>query len=165
MSFSRVSAFITLERSEFFGGRGGLSFHDMEGSQFFGVWLLAIRRGLSFSRSEVLAISFRSNMTAPHVIRQQWENGSDPKKENLRHPSLYGLLAVLHRLDSENRVLFTNLFINLSLVMIILKPRYWKCGKNLYFGQISDFFVRFRRFRGFRRFRRFRGCAVCSSTD
>ena len=56
---------------------------DTEGSEFLAVW--------------DLSRSFRSNMIAPHVIRQPWESVSHPKKENLRDRR-YGRLPVLHRL-------------------------------------------------------------------
>ena len=61
-------------------------FRDTEGSEFLTVW--------------DLSRSFRSNMIAPHVIRQPWESVSHPKRENLRDRRYvrYGRLPVLHRL-------------------------------------------------------------------
>ena len=46
--------------------------------------------------------------------------------------AVYRFQVVLHRLDWGRWVIFMNLLINLSLVTIVLKHYYGKCGKNIY---------------------------------
>ena len=91
---------------------------------------------------------------------------SHSKKENLRDRRYVRYVGVYQSspgYDSGNRVLFMNLFINLSLVTIALKHHIENAVKKVDISvKISDFFVRFRKFRGFRRFR---GSAVRSSSE
>ena len=100
-------------------------FHDTEGSEFLAVW--------------DLSRSFQSKMIAPHVIWQPWESVSHPKKENLC--DCRNVYQSSTGYDSGKRVLSMNLFINLSLVTIVLKHHYWKCIQNKYFGQNKWFLL------------------------